>query len=115
MTKYGSESEKTEMQLAKTDGVKVHLSIDQWLQIRKEAGLRIDPETAEIDWWYAPTLDPYTIHPELPEECRCVGREYFARSPGSDIWVWFGDLPEVVRERLWEMIRSNLVFPQRLL
>ena len=52
MSKCRSESEKTEKQLAKTDSVEDHLSVDQWLKIRKEAGLRIDPETAEVDWWY---------------------------------------------------------------
>jgi hypothetical protein len=29
------------------------------------------------------------------------GRKYFARSPGSDIWVWFGDLPDAVRTALY--------------
>ena len=31
----------------------------QWLAIRKEAGLKLDPETAEVEWCYAQTLDPY--------------------------------------------------------
>jgi hypothetical protein len=44
------------------------------------------------------TLDEW----ELPEEFHQVGREYFARAPGSDIWVRFSDLPDTVRERLWE-------------
>ena len=77
------------------------LGVKQWLAIRKEAGLKIDPETAEVDWKYAQTLDPYGIDPDLPEELRQVGREYFARSPGSDIWVHFGDLPEETRDALW--------------
>jgi len=62
--------------------------------IRKEAGLNIDPETAEVDWIWAQTLDPYGLGPKLPPECDQVGREYFARSPGSDIWVSFDDLPD---------------------
>jgi hypothetical protein len=74
---------------------------EQWLAIRKQAGLQIDPETAEVDWIFAQTLDPYGVDPDLPEEYQQVGREYFARSPGSDIWVWFGDLPEMVRDALW--------------
>jgi hypothetical protein len=73
---------------------------EQWLAVRKKAGLKIDPETAEVDWRYALTFDPYDVHPDLPEELQQVGREYFARSPGSAIWVWFGDLPESTRERL---------------
>ena len=47
-------------------------------------------------------LDPYGVDPDLPEECQCIGREYFARSPGSDIWVHFHDLPEETRDALWE-------------
>ena len=66
----------------------------EFLSIRGEAGLKIDPATAEVDWWYAQTLDPYGVDPDLPEELRQVGREYFARSPGIDVWVWFSDLPK---------------------
>ena len=81
-----------------------------WLAIRKEAALKIDPETAEVEWTYAQTLDPYGVDPELPEECRQVGREYFARSPGSDVWVWFGDLPDAIESALWEKHKSKLAF-----
>jgi hypothetical protein len=91
------------------------LDVKQWLAIRKEAGLKIDPETAEVDWKYAQTLDPYGIHPDLPEELRQVGREYFARSPGSDIWVHFGGLPEETRDALWRRHKSKLAFPAGLL
>ena len=35
---------------------------EQWLAIRREAGLKIDPETAEVDWTYGQTLDPYGVH-----------------------------------------------------
>jgi hypothetical protein len=59
----------------------------QWLAIRKKAGRKIDPETAEVLWSYEYTLDPYGLEPELPEEYRQVGREYFARSPEGNIWV----------------------------
>ena len=68
MTKHGIDPENTEMQSAKTDGVEDHLSVDQWLRIRKEAGLRIDPETAEDEWWYAQTVDPYGVYG--PSRCR---------------------------------------------
>jgi hypothetical protein len=87
---------------------------EQWLAIRKEAGLKIDPETAEVDWNYAHTLDPYGIDPDLPEEYRQVGREYFARSPGSDVWVSFQDLPDTTRKSLWEKHKSKLAFPAGL-
>jgi hypothetical protein len=84
-----------------------------WLASRKEAGLKIDPETAEVEWTYAQTLDPYGVYPLLPEEY-CVGREYFARSPGDDVWVWFGDLPQATRNALWEKHKAKLAFPAGL-
>jgi hypothetical protein len=81
------------------------------IALRREAGLKIDPETAEVCWrtaevcWrYAQTLDPYGVYPDLRPECQQVGREYFARSPGSDIWVEFGDLPKATRDVLWEKL-----------
>ena len=88
--------------------------VEEWLAIRKEAGLHINPETAEVDWTYALTLDPYGVEPELPEEYQQVGRTYFARSPGSDVWVWFGDLPEATRDALWAKHRSKLAIPAGL-
>lgn len=36
-------------------------NVEQWLAIRKQAGLEIDPVTAEVDWAYGQTLDPYGI------------------------------------------------------
>jgi len=70
----------------------------QWLAIRKEAGLKLDPETAEVEWCYAQTLDPYGVDPDLPEQCQQIGREYFARSRASDVWVNFRDLPKTIRD-----------------
>jgi hypothetical protein len=71
----------------------------EFLRIRKEAGLKIDPETAEVAWDYRQVVDPYGIYPPHPES-DCVGRAYFARAPGSDIWVEFGDLPDPIRDAL---------------
>jgi hypothetical protein len=70
------------------------LTVEEWLAIREEEGLRIDPATAKVDWNWAQVLDPYGVYPNLPEECDCVGRVYFARRPGGKIWVEFGDLPD---------------------
>jgi hypothetical protein len=84
--------------------------IEQWLASRKEAGLKIDPETAEVYWEYGQVMNPYGVHSGLPEECWQVGRQYFARSPGSDIWVHFRDLPDETREVLWEKHKSQLAF-----
>jgi hypothetical protein len=95
-------------------GGKLDTAREQWLAIRREAGLKIDPETAEDDWTYAQTLDPYGVVPDLPEECEQIGREYFARSPDSDIWVHFSDLPEATSEALWKKHRQQLAFPAGL-
>ena len=67
---------------------------------REREALLIDPATAEVNWSFEQTLDPYGEKPDLPEKLKQVGREYFARRPGSDIWVHFDDLPDEVREKL---------------
>jgi hypothetical protein len=83
------------------------LTVDQWLAIRKEAALKIDPETAEVTFDYGQILDPYGVRHDLHEECDCVGRIYFARAPGSDVWVCFYDLPEEISERMWKLLRAG--------
>ena len=87
------------------------MPVEQWLAIRKEAALKIDPETAEVDWTYGPIFDPYRVLPDLPEEYQQWGRVYFACSPGSDIWVSFYDLPEATRDALWGKHKRKLAFP----
>lgn len=67
--------------------------VQQWLEIRKAAGREIDPETARLHWAYRYTMDPYGVEKDLPDECKQIGREWFARAPGSDIWVSFDDIP----------------------
>jgi hypothetical protein len=86
--------------------------IEEWLAIRTEEGLKIDPETAEVMWTYAMDFDPYSVMDEweLPEEVRQMGREHFARAPGSDIWVAFGDLPRETREKLWSRLGHDLTY-----
>ncbi len=70
------------------------ISVDEWLAIRKQAGLEIDPDTAEVMWTYGYVIDPYGVYTDdLIEEEKCMGRIYFARSPGSEIWVSYYDLP----------------------
>ena len=80
--------------------------IEKWLAIRKEEALKIDPETAEVDLAYAPPSDPYGVMdqwespPELQDFDELGEPAFFARAPGSDIWVWFGDLPEEIQDKL---------------
>lgn len=80
---------------------------DQWLAFRKEAGLKIDPKTAEVFYEWGQVLDPYGIYTDLTEEEECIGRLYFARSPGSDIWVEFGDLPEETLHELRKKVEAG--------
>ena len=114
MTNSENQERATAMTTTTTDTTGTQLTVEQWLAIRKEAAARIDPETAEVIWTYEYTLDPYGVDPDLPEEYRQVGREYFACSPGSDIWVWFGDLPGETEKILMEMHWSKLMFPAGL-
>lgn len=65
---------------------------DEFYAHKKAEGFKIDPNTAHISWHYAQVLDPYGID-DVPKKYSCVGRTFFARAPGSDTWVEFGDLP----------------------
>ena len=85
-------------------------TVEQWLAIRREAALQIDPETAEVMWTYANICDPYGIYPDCPEEC--IGRLYFARPPGSDVWVDFNDLPDATVKALEEKQKLRRAFPE---
>jgi hypothetical protein len=95
----------------KDKAVNDKMNVDQFLAIRKEAGLKIDPATAEVCWIYAQTLDPYGLGLDIPEEYQQIGREYFARSPGTDIWVLFRDLPDETEKALWARHERDLAFP----
>ena len=92
------------------DGIEVR----EWLEARKQEALKIDPENAGVMWRYTQTFDPYGVDPNLPDELRQVGREYFACRPGSDIWAWFGDLTDETREKLWKKHIGKLAFPAGL-
>jgi hypothetical protein len=64
---------------------------------RKEAGFKIDPETADVIINRGDIGDPYGYYPGT---FICMGKNYFARSPDGDKWVEFGDLPDSTCERL---------------
>lgn len=93
-----------------------HVTIrsELWLALLKIAGQQIEPDTAEVIWTYGQIADLYGVYPDLPEEYQCVGREYFARAPETDVWINFGDLPEVTREALWAKHEGQLAFPAGL-
>jgi hypothetical protein len=88
-----------------------HDDVKKRLAARKREALKMDLETAEVTWCYTETMDPYGVDRNLPEECQQVGRAYFARSPESDIWVWFGDLPKETKEGLLRNFGKKLAFP----
>ena len=63
--------------------------------LRKEAGAKIDPDTARVIRWYGQILDPYGDHDDLHLEHDCVGSLHFASSPEpGSMWVSFDDLPQ---------------------
>jgi hypothetical protein len=83
------------------------ISVEDWFRRIKEEGTRIDPETAIYTDTYAALVDPYGVFGELPEEMHQHQYDWyqFARSPESEIWVEFEDLPEDTRNRILERIR----------
>ena len=92
----------------------VEVTVEYLEALRKEVGRHIDPDTAEVDWVYAQVLDPFGDGRDLPEEFQQVGRDYFARSPGSNLWIWFHDLPDATADRLLEKHEHKLAFPAGL-
>jgi hypothetical protein len=86
------------------------MTLEQWLAIRREAALQIDPETAEVMWKHTNVVDPYGVYPDCPEEC--IGRVYFARPSGSDVWVCFDDLSDATVKALREKQELRRAFPE---
>jgi len=74
--------------------------LEELRERRREVGRSIDPDTAEVIFTHEQVGDPYGERDDIPEEYRQVGRAYFARPPGGDTWVWFGDLPEETEKAL---------------
>jgi hypothetical protein len=94
-----SDNEMQSTEKASTRTVSIRAEI--WHALLKIAGRQIDPENVEVHWRFGQVVDPYGVYPDLPPECDCVGRCYFARAPGTLVWVEFGDLPEATRQALW--------------
>jgi len=79
-----------------------------WHALLQTAGRQVDPENAEVCWWFGQVADPYGVYPNLPPEYDCIGRLYFARNSGSSVWIAFGDLPDATREALKRKTRNSL-------
>jgi hypothetical protein len=102
------------MEVPMSKALTPQIPVTEWLALRKGAATKIDPETAEVMWAYGYTLDPYGVCADLPDELKQSGREYSTRSPGSEIGVHFGDLPDEVHKRLWMDHWKKLPFPAGL-
>jgi hypothetical protein len=76
---------------------------EQRLALCREQALRIDPETAEVYGQHGNICDPYGFG----NEDWCVGYNCFARSPGSDVWVSFDDLPQATCDRLRARMKAG--------
>jgi hypothetical protein len=64
---------------------------------RKAAGLLVDPGTAEICSVYGESPDRHGDLEVMPDEWSQIGRNYLGRLSPSDPWIWFGGLPDTVR------------------
>ena len=91
-----------------------------WLRLIEVVAPTINPETAEVTWGRAPPDDPYDFldlhggsekddeylyYARVPESERKPLSHFMAYAAGCSVdawpWVWFGDLPEAVRDALW--------------
>jgi len=104
---------KASEQRGRSGPLAIDLPVDAWLAIRKAEALHIDAATAEVSFVYGAVGDPYGVLP--PDEHDVVGRQYFARSPESDVWVSFDDLTEATCEELQERHKAALSFMKTVL
>jgi len=74
-----SDDEQLEFALKEVSAQKEQPEVREWLSIRKEAGQRIDPQTAEVTWGYEQIMDPYRVALTL-RRSDCIGRVYFAHT-----------------------------------
>jgi hypothetical protein len=91
-----------------------NMSPEMFYAERKEAGLLIDPETADYYFCYGSIMDPYGVYPRFAEDC--AGRIWFAHTPETGA-VSFYDLPEQTRTRLRERVETEPredLFPLRV-
>jgi hypothetical protein len=79
--------------------IRTERALEQLWSLRSFAGQCIDPDTAEVRCEYNWSFDPYGV---IQRECQKPMWHYFARSPGSDIWVAWEDLPYETELSLWE-------------
>ena len=91
-----------------------------WLRLIEVVAPTINPQTAEVTWCRAAPDDPYGFldgyggsdkdreplyYARVPESERKPLSHFMAYAAGCSTdawpWVWFGDLPQPVRDALW--------------
>jgi hypothetical protein len=86
--------------------------IEAFYEIRRQEGLKLDPETAVVTSHYTDEIDPYGIYQQVYKHadgggCGVIGRSDFARAPDSDIWVECGEIPAETWARLVEVHKKR--------
>src|SRR5262245_56268330 len=80
------------------------VTVAEFHEFMKAEGKKIDARSADVTWRYGSICDPYNTGYEGEDN---IGRVYFARTLGSDVWVEFRDLPDETRRILWERLESG--------
>jgi hypothetical protein len=77
------------------------------MAMRRAAGKLIEPATAIIHMeWHVTAGDEYG------DGIRCDSgysfkKQWFARDPDLDVWVWFDDLPAATRKAIYALMDSD--------
>jgi hypothetical protein len=79
----------------------------EWLAVREDEALKIDPDTAEVWFDYGRYSDPYNLYPKMPDWAgdqrdHTHDRLHFVRRYDGDVFVWAGHLPDDVRTAIWD-------------
>jgi hypothetical protein len=78
--------------------MKIREEHQEFLVRVREAGHKINPEAAKIRAEIGNVLNVYRLDPFGEDNYGAVN--YFAFEPESELWVWFGHIPEPIRNRL---------------
>jgi hypothetical protein len=77
----------------------------EFLDRVREAGRKINAETAKIWAEKGYVLDVYNLYPFGDDNYGATN--YFAFEPESELWVWFEDIPESIRNRLEARVHNG--------
>ena len=79
------------------------MTVKQWLAIRKEAGRKIDPKTAQRYLDVCSGSRPYGVDPEIPVECEQFGQGLLLLSSRQRHLGLVWRFAQVDRKALWKM------------